>query len=90
MWVKKFKAGGWEATPGKELKTTAATEFERVQPTRGAGIQPSGRSARQSSKGVGRFSKVSVKPWEAQHFGREIVRNERPRPFPHSLGREIS
>jgi len=31
MWVKKFKSGGWEATPGKELKTTAATELERVQ-----------------------------------------------------------
>ena len=30
MWVKKFKAGAWEAGPGKELKTTAASELERV------------------------------------------------------------
>ena len=31
MWVKKFKAGDSESAPGKELRTPAATELERVQ-----------------------------------------------------------
>jgi transposase len=31
MWVRKFRSGGWEEAPGKELKTTAATELERVK-----------------------------------------------------------